>query len=103
MAYRVQFTTDADLDLDSLHRSEQVLAQEGAKRHLRDQPDVPTRRRKPMDPNPLGVPWVLRLDEVRVYYDIDQAAQVVRVLRVGRKIRERVFIRGVETDMREQP
>ena len=56
-----------------------------------------------MDPNPLGVPWVLRLDEVRVYYDIDQAAQVVRVLRVGRRIRERVFIRGVETDMREQP
>jgi hypothetical protein len=38
-----------------------------------------------------------------VYYDFDEAAQTVRVLRVGRKRRERVVIRGVETDLREQP
>ena len=54
-----------------------------------------------MDPNPAGAPWALRLALLRVYYDIDSAARVVSVLRVGRKIRNRVFIRGVETDMRE--
>jgi len=48
---------------------------------------------------------VLRLDEVeaRVYYDIDDAANVVLIARVGRKVRNRVFIRGMETDMRELP
>ncbi len=58
-----------------------------------------------MAPNPVGAPWVLRLDEVeaRVYYDIDDAANVVLIARVGRKVRNRVFIRGMETDMRELP
>jgi len=36
-----------------------------------------------------------------VYYDIVKTAGIVQVLRVGVKDRNRVFIRGVETDMRE--
>lgn len=47
--------------------------------------------------------WELRLDGLRVYDDINEAAQSVWVLGVGRKRRERVVIRGVETDLREQP
>jgi hypothetical protein len=54
-----------------------------------------------MDPNPLGARWELRLGELRVYYDIEETAHTVRVLRAGRKLRERVFIRGVETDLRD--
>lgn len=69
--------------------------------YLRDKPDQKSRRRKQMDPNPFDAPWALRLDELRLYYDIDRANRVVRVLRVGRKLRNRVIIRGVETDMRE--
>ena len=46
-----------------------------------------------MDPNPLGATWELRLDDVRVFYDIEEAAQSVRVLRVGRKVRETVYLR----------
>jgi hypothetical protein len=36
-----------------------------------------------------------------VYYDIDEAARVVRVLRVGRKVREQVTLGGIPTDMRD--
>jgi hypothetical protein len=62
-----------------------------------------------------GTRWGRHEDEMeaRVYYDIDEAAQIVRALRVGKQIvralrvgkqiRNHVFIRGVETDMREQP
>lgn len=53
-----------------------------------------------MDPNPLEATWELRLGDIRVYYDLDEAAQLVRVLNVGIKRRERVFIRGREVDLR---
>jgi hypothetical protein len=36
-----------------------------------------------------------------VYYDIDETARIVRVLRVGRKVREQVTLRGGPTDMRD--
>ena len=85
-----------------MERIDQVDVYDSTPLYLRHQPGVPTRRRKRMEPNPVGAPWALRLDELRVYYDIDEAAQTVHVLRVGRKIRNRVFIRGVETDMREE-
>ena len=103
MAYQIKYTPDAEADIKWLERIEQVDVQHSVPIYLKDQPGEPTRRRKQMHPNPLGIPWGLRLDELRVYYDFDQAAQIVRVLRVGRKIRNRVFIRGVEMDMREQP
>ena len=84
-----------------LERIEQATVYDAIPVYLRDQPDQRSRRRKRMDPNPAGAQWALRLDELRVYYHIDVAARVVRVLRVGRKRRARVFLRGVETDMRE--
>jgi hypothetical protein len=42
-----------------------------------------------MAPNPLGAARELRLDDLRVDDDIEEAAQTVRVLRVGRKLRRR--------------
>ncbi len=104
MAYQIEWSTDAKIDLRWFDKGPQVAILEAAPTFLSDQPGLRSRRKKPMDPNPLGVPRVLRLDEVdaRVYYDMDDAVRVVRVLRVGLKIRNRVFIRGVETEMREQ-
>lgn len=107
MAYAIEWTPDAKLDLRWFDKGPQVALVEATARFLKDQPALRTRRKRPMEPNTLGVPWALRLDEVeaRVYYDIDEPVGIVRVLRVGRKIRQRVFqrvfIRGVETDMRE--
>jgi hypothetical protein len=71
-------------------------------RLLADQPAVASTRRKRMEPNPLGAGWALRLGELRVYYDIDEAAQRVWVSRVGVKVRERVRVGGAFVDMREQ-
>lgn len=103
MAYRLRYTPDADLDFRHLGRPAEALVRRATPRFLADTPAARSTKRKAMDPNPLGADWELRLDDLRVYYDIDEAAQTVRVLRVGRKRRERVVIRGVETDLREQP
>jgi mRNA-degrading endonuclease RelE of RelBE toxin-antitoxin system len=103
MAFEIDYTRDADLDLRFEGRMAEATIRRAARRYLLDQPSVPATNRKPMRPNPLGAVWELRLGEWRVYYDVLDAARVVRILRVGRKVRERVFIRGIETDLSEQP
>ena len=70
------------------------------KRYLRDQPEQEGAIRRRLDPNPLGATWELRLDEIRVCYEVDRASQRVRVVRVLTKIREQYYLRGVPFEMR---
>ena len=66
---------------------------------LRYQPDVETRNRKPMRPNPLA-PWELRIGELRVYYEIEEdPGWVVTIVAVGVKDRNRVLIGGKEFEL----
>jgi hypothetical protein len=46
-----------------------------------------------MRPNPLA-PWELRIGILRVYYEIEATASVVRILAVGVKERDVVRIGG---------
>jgi mRNA-degrading endonuclease RelE of RelBE toxin-antitoxin system len=60
---------------------------------LRHQPGLETKNRKPMRPNPVA-PWELRIGNLRVYYEIEAAETVVRILAVGVKERDVVRIGG---------
>jgi mRNA-degrading endonuclease RelE of RelBE toxin-antitoxin system len=100
MAYSIDFTPDATLDLGAIPKRDEVIVRDSVLRYLKDEPTAPSHKRKELAPNPLGARWELRLGELRVYYDVDGAAQRVRVLRVGRKFRESIVIRGVATDLR---
>ena len=52
-----------------------------------------------MRPNPLA-PWELRIAEIRVYYDVEEAPEeLVTVLAVGIKDRNRVIIGGEELEL----
>jgi hypothetical protein len=63
------------------------------------QPNVETRNRKPMRPNPVA-PWELRVGNLRVYYDIDEEPeQCVTVVAIGKKIRNRVQIGDEEVEL----
>ena len=63
---------------------------------LAHEPAVETRNRKPMRPNLLA-PWELRIAELRVYYEIaEDPEQVVTIVAVGVKDRNRVLIGGKE-------
>jgi mRNA-degrading endonuclease RelE of RelBE toxin-antitoxin system len=66
---------------------------------LSHQPNVETKNRKPMRPNPLA-PWELRIGKLRVYYDVvEDPEKIVTILAVGIKERNRVFIAGEEIEL----
>ena len=68
-------------------------------RRLAHQPNVETRNRKPMRPNPIA-PWELRIGILRVYYDIEeQPVPRVTVVAVGKKLRNRVIIGGEKMEI----
>jgi mRNA-degrading endonuclease RelE of RelBE toxin-antitoxin system len=68
-------------------------------RQLAHEPNVETRNRKPMRPNPIA-PWELRIGNLRVYYDIEEQPELrVIVLAVGKNIRNRVIIGGEEVEL----
>jgi len=105
MPYRVVFTTEAKLDMRRpwLTPGEAARVVALAPDQLRHEPGrLGLRNRKRLRPNTLGLPWELRLGDLRAYYEIDEDEGIVWVLRVGRKPRETVRIRGVEYDLGEE-
>jgi mRNA-degrading endonuclease RelE of RelBE toxin-antitoxin system len=63
------------------------------------QPDIETRNRKPMRPNPIA-PWELRIGNLRVYYDIGREPEnAVTILAVGVKERNHVLIGDKEIEL----
>jgi len=96
MAYRIEYSPSCVEHLRQLSARDRALALDGVDEHLGHQPAVETRKRRPMRPNPLA-PWEPRLGHLRVYYDVEEAPeQVVRVLAVGLKQRERVRVGNKE-------
>jgi hypothetical protein len=89
VAYRVRLLTSAEEDLRYMERhgrkAQATTVRRALDRFLRDQPDEPSLARKPLDPNPFGVDWELRLRTLRAFYDVDRDAQEVRVVRAGYK------------------
>lgn len=91
MPYAVGFNRAAEIDMDRAYTARQAaIARSEAERLLRDSPTQGSAARVQMDPNPLDAAWELRLGELRLYYDVDEAERRVSVLRVGIKRRNRV-------------
>jgi mRNA-degrading endonuclease RelE of RelBE toxin-antitoxin system len=91
MKYRIEYSPDTEEHLRSLTKHQQVIVLDTVEKQLRHQPAVETRNRKPMRPNPVA-PWELRIRNLRVYYDIDDAGQAVYILAIGVKKRNNVRI-----------
>lgn len=100
MPYRIAPTPAFQLDLYALRAVDQARIRAALPRYLEDQPDQESNIRRPLDPNPLDAAWELRLGELRVFYDIDEAARIVRLLRAGRKPGETLYLRGRPYEMR---
>ncbi|MBI4560062.1 MAG: type II toxin-antitoxin system RelE/ParE family toxin [Candidatus Hydrogenedentes bacterium] len=63
------------------------------------QPLVEMKNRKPLRPNPIA-PWELRIGKLRVFYEVVSGQpNVVRILAVGKKERNRLLIGGQEIDL----
>jgi mRNA-degrading endonuclease RelE of RelBE toxin-antitoxin system len=70
---------------------------------LRFQPETATRNRKQLErPIDLGARWELRLgpdNRFRVFYRVEADERRVRILAIGVKERDRVFIAGEEVEL----
>lgn len=92
---QVQFTGSALDDLRFLRNVDQTRIMEAIEQQLKTEPTVPTRNRKQLRPNPIAE-WEMRVDEYRVFYDIDLVNQRVVIKAVGSKVHNQLFIRGRE-------
>jgi mRNA-degrading endonuclease RelE of RelBE toxin-antitoxin system len=93
--WRIEFTGRALGHLKALKSFEQSLLLGEIELHLTKEPDLPTRNRKPLRPNPLA-DWELRVGVFRVFYTIENDRVVVTVIAIGRKDHNTLTIEGEE-------
>jgi len=94
LAYVIGYSPEAEDHLQRFTARQQRIVIETVDRQLLNEPDMETRNRKPMRPNPVA-PWELRIGDLRVYYEVSNEPQpTVTVLAIGIKVRDRVRIGG---------
>ena len=94
--YRIEYSPDSEEHIRALSARDRAIVLDTVDEQLTHEPTVETRNRKPMRPNPLA-PWELRVGDLRVYYDVEEAEKpVVHVRAVGIKEHNVVRIGGKE-------
>ncbi|MCK5329086.1 MAG: type II toxin-antitoxin system RelE/ParE family toxin [Candidatus Latescibacteria bacterium] len=94
MRYEIVFAESVREHLRSLRVDQRVVLLDAIEEQLVYEPLIETRNRKLLRPNPLA-PWELRIGDFRVFYEVaSDEPSVVRILAVGRKERNRLFIAG---------
>jgi mRNA-degrading endonuclease RelE of RelBE toxin-antitoxin system len=98
--FALSFAPQAIAHLDLIEAKYHGLLRRTIKEQLTYTPTEETRNRKPLEqPAVFEASWELRCgpdNRFRVFYDVDSAAQAVRVLAVGVKERSRLLIGGEE-------
>jgi len=96
VAYRIEFSPEADDHVASLRARDRAMLLDAVGRQLLHEPTQHTRHRKPLRPNPVAQ-HRLRVGNLRVYYDVQEAPErLVLVKAVGMKVRDRVYVGGRE-------
>ncbi len=71
---------------------------EAVQAQLRHQPTWETRNRKRLRPNELAE-WELRISAFRVFYDVDEENELVKITAIGYKQGNTLFIHGEEYEL----
>lgn len=96
--YEIEFTTEAVEDLALLRKYDQQQVVATIEEQLPHQATQETRNRKRLRPNQLAE-WELRMGDNRVFYDVDEQNVVVRVVAIGYKEGNKLFIHGEEYEL----
>jgi len=99
VGHRVEYSPECEAHLRALSARDRATVLDTVDQQLIHEPTVETRNRKPMRPNPLA-PWELRIGDLRVYYEVEDADEpVVHVRAVGIKEHDVVRIGGKEMQL----
>lgn len=99
MPYAIEYSPETIGHLRALTARQRTQVLDAVEQQLRYEPNVETRNRKPMRPNPLA-PWELRIGDLRVYYDVEDIPKPrVSIRAVGIKDRNRVLIGNEEIQL----
>ena len=93
--FQIAYTDSALDDISTFRKNEQMTIFDTVDEQLIYQPDVITRNRKRLRPNDTAQ-WELRIDDFRVFYDIDFDEEKVEVKVVGLKQGAQLLVRGKE-------
>ncbi len=93
--YEIEFTPESLDDISGFRKFEQQTIFAEIKTQLSYQPTVETRNRKQLRPNDVAE-WELRINKIRVFYDVFEQVKIVKVEAVARKKDNRLFLRGKE-------
>jgi len=91
--YNIEFASEALEDLKSFRRFEQQKIISGIDDQLQYEPTKETRNRFRMRPNEIAA-WELRIEQYRVFYDVEETVQIVRIEVIGFKSGNQLFVRG---------
>ncbi|MBI3324054.1 MAG: hypothetical protein HYZ92_02125 [Candidatus Omnitrophica bacterium] len=94
LTYRLEYSRKTERHLRALTARQRAVVFDAVNAQFAHQPTVETKNRKSMRVNPVA-PWELRIGDLRVYYRVqEEPEQLVQVLAVGVKQRNRVWIAG---------
>ncbi|HEX8199417.1 MAG TPA: type II toxin-antitoxin system RelE/ParE family toxin [Isosphaeraceae bacterium] len=95
MAFEIEFSEDAERHIRAMIARDRAIVLDAIEQQLTHEPDVATRHRKHLRPNPLA-DWELRVGDYRVFYSLEMDRGAVLVLAIGTKIHNTLTIEGKE-------
>jgi len=94
-SFRIEFKKPAYLHLEAFRRFDRNRILDEIKEQLTYNPDEETRNKKILRENPIA-DWELRIHPFRVFYETDPTSRRVRILAIGIKELDKLFIGGEE-------
>ncbi|MGH8607364.1 MAG: type II toxin-antitoxin system RelE family toxin [Gammaproteobacteria bacterium] len=96
MAYTIAFAKSVVDQLRGLTARQRTVLFDAIERQLVHEPMTEVKNRKPLRPNPIA-PWELRIGDLHVFYEVAvDEPDTVRILAVGQKKGNTLFIAGKE-------
>jgi mRNA-degrading endonuclease RelE of RelBE toxin-antitoxin system len=89
--YEIVYTYDAIEELECLTKRQQQIVLDAVEGQLTHEPTQETRNRKHLRDNPLAT-WELRVERMRVFYNVEESRPVVTIVAVGIKRDSRLFL-----------
>jgi mRNA-degrading endonuclease RelE of RelBE toxin-antitoxin system len=96
--HTIEFVAEARVDLESLRKFDQVRVIAAIENQLIHEPTQVTRNRKRLRPNQLAE-WVLRVENIRIFYDVIVDPPRVKIVAIGQKEANDLYIRGEKFEL----